>query len=449
MNVILIVFDNLKAAKLGCYGYFRDTTPNLDRLAKESCIFDTCIAQCAHTMPSFTTILTGQDPFKHGVVGTLWCVPNAHNSILDDETPVLAEAFRAAGYTTAAFDNLFSFANRPKWFVRGYEWYVDVTKTFGRHHTTCLRDIDVRLLPWIEAHGREKLFLFIHPWDTHSGDPADEFASFFDHRSGDIDPHTYEASSGERYVRAWGRPERIEEGGLDYHDRWDNQLRSLDHELGRLFDGFAKAGLLDNSWIVITADHGNDTREHYSFGHREVYEDCIHVPLIVRPPGGIGSDGPKRIAGLAEHTDLMPTLLDAAGLTCETADMDGASLRAAMEEGTAIGRDVSFATGCYIQHDGLWKSCELTARGAQWKYIERGLIPAHDYTKTDLIGMIVSARGASEQERLPAFRELPQQELYDLSSDPEELVNRADAKPDTRDDLAARLDSRRSSQWFV
>ena len=449
MNVILIVADNLKAAKLSCYGYFRDTTPNLDRLAEESVIFEDCIAQCAHTMPSFTTILTGQDPFTHGVVGTLWCVPNAHNSILDDETPMLAEVFRAAGHTTAAFDNLFSFANRPKWFVRGNEWYVDVTAAFGRHHTTCLRDINVRLLPWLKDHAKEDLFLFIHPWDTHSGEPAEEFKTFFDHRSGDIEPHTYEASSGERYIKQCGRPDRLGEEGLDYHDRWDNQLRSLDHDLGRLFDTLSETGLLDNSWLIITADHGNDTREHNSYGHREVYEESIRVPLIIRPPKGVGADGPRRIDGLATHTDLMPTILDLAGLECDRATFDGQSLRSVLENGGSIDRDAAFATGCYVQEGGLWKSCEICVRTPEWKYIERGAIPEGDYGKMDLIGMIVSARGASEQERLQAFRMLPKRELYDLRTDPEELVNVCNEQPEVCSDLATRLDSRRRSQWFV
>ncbi|NOZ19762.1 MAG: sulfatase-like hydrolase/transferase [Planctomycetes bacterium] len=449
MNIILIVIDNLKAAKLGCYGYFRDTTPNLDRLAKEGFIFENCIAQCAHTMPSFTTILTGQDPFTHGMVGTLWCVPNAHNSILDDETPVLAEIFRAAGYTTAAFDNLFSFANRPKWFVRGNEWYVDVTKTFGRHHTTCLRDIDVRLLPWLREHARENLFLFVHPWDTHSGEPAEEFNTFFDHRSGDTEAHTYEASSGERYIRHWGRPDRLGKEGLDYHDRWDNQLRSLDNELGCLFDTLSETGLLDRSWLILTADHGNDTREHNSYGHREVYEESIRVPLIVRPPKEVKAGGPRRIGGLAAHTDLMPTILDLAGLQCERAAFDGQSLRPVLEGGAAIDRDAAFATGCYVQHGGLWKSCEICVRTPEWKYIERGEIPEANYDKMDLIGMIVSARGASAQENLNAFRALPRCELYNLRTDPEERVNMCDKQPNARRDLAARLDSRRTSQWFV
>ena len=449
MNVILIVIDNLKAAKLGCYGYFRDTSPNLDRLASESFVADTCIAQCAHTMPSFTTILTGQDPFTHGVLGTLWCVPNAHNSILDDETPVLAELFRSAGYTTAAFDNLFNFTNRPKWFVRGNEWYVDVTKKRNTHHTVCLRDIDVRLMPWLSTLGQEKLFLFVHPWDTHSGEPAEPFRSFFDHRSGDIDSHEYQAASGERYVSSWGRPDRLGPAGLEYHDRWDNQLRSLDDELGRLLDCFADVGLLDSSWIIITADHGNDTREHNSFGHREVYEECIRVPLIMRPPKGLGAGEPTRVEGLVEHTDLMPTMLDLAGIEPGAGQVDGRSIRPLLERGGGMDREFSVATGCYVQQGGLWKSCEICVRTPEWKYIERGDIPEHPYDKMDLIGMIVSARGVSAHENLQAFRQLPRRELYHLRDDPEELVNLVDLRPDVRDTLAAHLDGRRSSQWFV
>jgi len=222
----------------------------------------------------------------------------------------------------------------------------------------------------------------------------------------------------------------------------------LDHELGRLFECFDEVGLLDNSWLIITADHGNDTREHNSFGHREVYEECVRVPLIMRPAKAL-SGGPRRIEGLAEHTDLMPTILDLANLECERPTTDGRSLRDALGGGGRIDRESSVATGCYIQHGGLWKSCELAMRTPQWKYVERGAIPEQTYDETDLIGMIVSARGATPHERLQAFRELPRRELYDLQEDPEELINLIEQRPDVADDLANCLDGRRGSQWFV
>jgi len=123
MNVLLITADTLRADHLSCYGYWRRTSPNLDQLAREGVRFENFFGQCAHTLPSFTSMMTGLTPFDTGVVATLHCVPDTPSGRLSDRTPVLAEWLATNGVHTYAVDNLITFACHPSWFIRGFGEY--------------------------------------------------------------------------------------------------------------------------------------------------------------------------------------------------------------------------------------------------------------------------------------------------------------------------------------
>ncbi|NLO06758.1 MAG: sulfatase-like hydrolase/transferase, partial [candidate division WS1 bacterium] len=97
MNVLLITADTLRADHMSAYGYWRETSPNLAALADEGVRIDTFIGQCAHTLPSFTSMVSGLTPFQTGAVATLHCVPNTPSGRLSDETPTLAETLSKAG----------------------------------------------------------------------------------------------------------------------------------------------------------------------------------------------------------------------------------------------------------------------------------------------------------------------------------------------------------------
>ena len=95
----------MRADHLGCYGYYRETSPKFDAVAEENMLFENHITQTGHTMPIFTTLVTGAYPFTHGIVATLSGEPKEPDQVLNNRTPTLAELFRAGGYTTVAFDN--------------------------------------------------------------------------------------------------------------------------------------------------------------------------------------------------------------------------------------------------------------------------------------------------------------------------------------------------------
>ena len=128
MNVIWFVLDTLRSDHLGCYGYFRDTSPNIDRLAEEGVLFEDSYASAIATGPGFTSLFTGLAAIHHGFYLTPWNVPNA--PLLDDRIVTLPELIQARGdYTTAAFDNLINFRAHMKHFVRGFEFYVNITRS--------------------------------------------------------------------------------------------------------------------------------------------------------------------------------------------------------------------------------------------------------------------------------------------------------------------------------
>ena len=134
MNVILVVVDTLRADHMSVHGYHRRTTPFIDELARDGVTFDAFRSQCSHTLPSFTSIVTGQSPFTHGVISTTWDLPNSLRSQFPLASKLLAEILSDAGYATCAVDNLFSFSCRPEWFVRGYRHLVNLTSATGTSH---------------------------------------------------------------------------------------------------------------------------------------------------------------------------------------------------------------------------------------------------------------------------------------------------------------------------
>src|SRR5437879_312876 len=115
-NIVLIVVDTLRADRLGCFGYERDTSPNLDRLAAEGALGEQLYCAGIPTPPSFTTIFTGQHPVTHGVVAL------ASGAELAKDAPYLSQLLLNEGYTTCAVDNLLRMKH---WFGRGWEYYID------------------------------------------------------------------------------------------------------------------------------------------------------------------------------------------------------------------------------------------------------------------------------------------------------------------------------------
>ncbi|MEA3408044.1 MAG: sulfatase [Chloroflexota bacterium] len=318
MNVIWFVVDTLRADHLGCYGYFRQTSPNLDQLAREGVLFEDSYASAIATGPGFTSLFTGRAAINHGFYLTPWNVANA--PLLDDRVVTLPELIQARGdYTTAAFDNLINFRSHMKHFVRGFEFYTNVTRSPAwLHHHIRADEVNHRLLPWLERHADEPFFVFVHYWDPHTPyNMPDDFRGRFDQASDDL--VTERAADGYDYVPGWGRADALPGGGepesVDPYDvversidLYDDEVFYTDHSIGRVREKLEELGVLDETALIVTSDHGEDLGLHGLWGHGTVHNTTIRVPLIIRDPQHLPAG--ERIEGFVQHADDLPTILE-------------------------------------------------------------------------------------------------------------------------------------------
>jgi len=320
-RLVLISIDTLRPDHLGCYGYERQTSPFIDGLAAESLVFDDVYSHSNNTAPSHLTMLSGVLPGVHGVDHRSPAAPAP-------DVPLLAELLAARGYDTAAFADG-GYVSAPFGFARGFDRFASAYEPFDRK----LDGIE----QWIEAAGDGPAFLFVHTYGVHAPYvPPSGHALFAD-----------SDYAGVLRSRVMGLQTRVEVGGgvdamgammesfwegtsdFDEQDRrylvdvYDECIHGVDAGVGRLLAALDAAGWMDDAWIVLTSDHGEAFREHGTFQHRQLYQEELRVPLIIRPPGGLPVS--RRVAATAGLADLAPTLLAALGIEVPRA-MQGRSL---------------------------------------------------------------------------------------------------------------------------
>jgi arylsulfatase len=396
-NVLWFVIDTLRADHLGCYGYFRNTSPTIDRLAREGAVFEQSYASAIATGPGFSCLISGRHAVNHGFYITPWDVPNAGE--FDDEIPTLPEMIWAAGgITTAAFDNLMNFRSHMKQFVRGFEFYINVTRDPGWvHHEVTGDRVNERLLPWLKTYGGERFFAFVHYWDPHTPyNQPEEYRRAFGHRGGDLgDLEVRRAPAGYEYVPGWGKVGEMYEGDEERSiDLYDGEVRFTDHLIGQALAALAEVGALEETAIIITSDHGEQLGQHGIYGHAGLHEGTVRVPLIVWRPGVI-PEGVRVGEGFARHVDNAPTILELLGAE-PTGELDGESLLPACRGEAELTDTVFMETG---RHRAV--------RRRGFKLIEE--------------------MGGGKVE------------LYDVESDPMEVVNLAEERAELREELVGVL----------
>jgi arylsulfatase A-like enzyme len=304
-NLVLVSLDTLRAASLGCYGHGRDTSPFLDRIAREGTLFENAIAPATVTGPSHMSLFTGVYPPRHGMLTGL--EPKA----LGVDT--LAARLRAAGYHTAAFtEDGYIIADLG--FAEGFSTYTENTGQGGLSRPA---EGEVRLTfgqaeKWLRENRRLPFFLFVHTYEVHFPyNPPQGYRTLFEN---DDLP---------------GQPERpmLRRWFTDY----DREVRFLDDELRRLFAAIGERGLAGSTVVVVFSDHGEEFGEHGGWQHGStVFEELLRVPLIFWGPGRIVAG--RRHSTQVSLIDVAPTLLDLAGLPVP-ATMQGTSLGPAVVEG--------------------------------------------------------------------------------------------------------------------
>ncbi len=301
-NVLLISIDSLRADHLGAYGYERATSPEMDRLAREGATFLNAQAPSPWTLPSHATLLTGQPPEIHGAY--------RHDLALNDRAVTLAESIRDLGYRTAGFVSG-PFLRSMYGFDQGFDVYDESTvgtpDTVRRAATS--PNIERLATEWIgrslRKHPDTPFFVFLHMWDPHHDHlPPPRLRAEFD--------PGYDGPAAEVHVesdRVWaGMPRRDLEHVISMYDA---EIRFTDEHIGRIIDFLRTHGVLDDTIVVVTSDHGEEFFEHGDKTHaKSLFEEVLRIPLIVRYPRSVSAgtkitqqvrlmDVPRTVLGLA------------------------------------------------------------------------------------------------------------------------------------------------------
>ena len=313
-KVLVVLVDALRADKLGCYGFDEPTSPTIDKMAKESVLFENVHAASPWTAPSFGTLFTGVSPTVHGAGKMLGRNSSSGKSVhgvtvggIRSDLPTLAELMPSQMKTAAVINN--SFVCRELGYARGFDDFDFKIAHLTNYRTADeVTDVAIR---WLAKNKDKPFFYFLHYFDPHiQYAPPKKYLPIFaphkpprisypftDHaaaRNGSLNPNESEKA----YIR-----------GL-YH----GEVRFVDDELGRLFNYMNKNKLLDDTWIVFISDHGEELFEHGSFDHGHRYEEEVtRVPWLIRAPGGKWQAG-KRVSANVSHVDVFATLLDLAGV---------------------------------------------------------------------------------------------------------------------------------------
>ncbi len=327
--MLLITLDTTRRDRLGCYGYSRKTSPNLDALAERSQVFDRAVAASSWTLPSHASLFTGKFSSSHGAdydpdgpLRLTQAIPGPEEwagyraSGLPPGETTLALRLREQGYETAAVVGG-PWMKRVFGLDRGFETYDD--EGIGDVNGRLASEVTTAALELLGRGGDRPLFLFLNYFDPHG---------------------PYEAPS------PFGGSLGAEPG-----DRYDEEILYMDHHLGRLLDGIEDRGIFDDSLIVVTADHGELLGEHGKMGHgATLFEEEIHVPFVVKHPGHEGPSG--RSVEPVHHVDVLPLVLELTGLSTSAR-----APRPLLAEANPL---------TFMSSEGSWRALYLGRRKLLW-----------------------------------------------------------------------------------
>lgn len=299
--LIIWLVDTMRSDHLSCYGYQRNTSPNMDVLAEEGLRFEALTAQSSWTKPSIASILTGLHPSAHGAV-------DRKDRMLPEVT-TLAQILKESGYTTAAFSSNGNFYAEDWGLIRGFDevwgYYV---KRSEQDRGVMTQELVKDLFAWLERNTGERVFLFIHTIDPHDPySPPSPYDTMF---TGEDYSGPFERSATIPQLR---ERESVAEPDFDRHrrqavDLYDGEIAFNDAVFGRFVERLKETGFYDRSVLVVTSDHGEEFSDHEDWGHgHTLFGEQINLPLIIRLPGGRNAG--RVVDGRVRQVDLMPSLL--------------------------------------------------------------------------------------------------------------------------------------------
>ena len=441
-NVVLITIDALRADFVSYSGHTHETTPNLDALAQESAVFSQALTSFPGTTPSMPSLMSGLYPNFEDV--DVWN-QTTHFGFNDLETPgsedattltdnlrMLAEILSEHGYLTVGFNtnpHLGSANNFSQGFEE-YESFWDYLTAARKHRSHPLQvayppaeTVFDRVVDRASSLGDRPFFLFIHLMEPHSPYlPPEDFAREFDRDFSDrtdleINDAVYHQLLKQRgkLGRAATYPSHTDLG-IDQNTfrehllgLYEGEIKYCDREIQRLVSLLREHSLMDNTLVVITADHGEEFFDHgyvMHHLHSAIAEELIRIPLIIRPPGGI-RDG-RRIDDLVRMVDFAPTILDYVGLADESVHMDGHSLRP-LVKGGSLESSITFISSIEygIARSERWKYRLEKTAGPDGEPVERLFdIDADPMETTDASGL--------HEDLLERFRKLWKEHAHKL-----------------------------------
>jgi arylsulfatase A-like enzyme len=401
-DVILITLDTTRADYLGSYGHPEDLTPNLDSLAKTGARFELAISTAALTPVSHAAILTGMQNHEHG----LRVLSAKSGYRLDPDVPTLASLLRQNGYRTAAIHSALPVSARFG-LDRGFDLFESFTLEEPWPGTEGSDEVDVEAAGTASGESLEHyqrrsdettdmaleflrdaespFFLWIHYWDPH-----DDF----------VKPPIEFRPPDEAMARAKRTKGASQRMFALMRLQYASEVRFVDSQIGRLLQAVHDRRPDDSTLLAVVSDHGEGLADHDWWAHRILYQEQIHVPLLIRAPGiAAGTE----VSALVRTTDLSPTILDYLGLDAP-ASMSGVSLRALIE-----GRDEAPRMAFADQLNGYDMNATMLAKR-----------PNDDFL---FVAMDVDAKLIYR----PSRPELS--ELYDLREDPRETLNIYASRP--------------------
>lgn len=328
-NVLLISIDTLRADHLGCQGYGRETSPAIDRLAREGALFEQHVSSTSWTLPAHAALFTGLFDSGHGCTDV--------DKALESRFETIAERFQENGYATAGF---FSgpFLHPAFGFGQGFDLYADctsygaaldaakpvdwakddATRKASHEDIANPRTFDA-FQRWFRGREDAPFFAFVHLWDVHYDfTPPPPFDTKFD-------PDYTGWVDGRNFFFDERIGPRMAKRDLDHLIAlYDGEIAWTDTYVAKIRAELEQAGVLEDTVVVLTSDHGTEFFEHGWKGHRTtLYDEVVHVPLVVRWPGSVPAG--VRVAAQTRSVDVAPTILALCGLE-PLRDVSGASL---------------------------------------------------------------------------------------------------------------------------
>jgi arylsulfatase A-like enzyme/Tfp pilus assembly protein PilF len=327
-NLLLVTFDTVRADHVGCYGHLGASTVNLDRMAQTGVLMERCFSTAPITLPSHTSILTGKQPFRHGA-------RNNGTHFVPEEALTLAEVLAEDGFVTGAVISAFVLDSRFG-LDQGFDIYDDDLTNAAKapmfmFRETTAEETSRRAREFLQTRANERWFLWVHFFDPHANyDPPEEIAK------------------------------------LCPKSPYDGEIAYADAGLGELLALLTQRGMLDETLVMMTSDHGEAFGDHGETTHGIfIYDATTHVPWIAMHPGLAQG---KRIREVVSAVDMFPTVLELLDVESD-AVVDGRSIaRDLLVEGATPEPSFAYSESMNPLYNHGWADLR-SIRDDQYRYI--------------------------------------------------------------------------------